>query len=69
MKYEVHICLVKDIEITNVEADNQVEAIKKAEKDVILHDTWDVDCYMVYEVGDYEHGREYDKNYQFASCI
>ena len=79
MKYDVHIFAIVRVKRVAVEADSQVEAIKKAEADTDLNQlfnrggdgdmnteyTDDIDCFHVDEQGDteYENSTWYDKDY------
>lgn len=79
MKYDVHILAVVRVKRTGIEADNQVEAIKKAEADTDLDrlfnkggdgdmsTEWadDIDSFHVDEENDpeYERSTWYDKDY------
>jgi len=75
-RYDVHIYPIVRVKVSGVEADNQVEAIKKAEQIIDLHSLLDrddeieyaedIDCFLVDEEGDeeYQKSRWYDKQYR-----
>ncbi len=79
MKYDVHIYPIVRVKVFGVEADSQVEAIKKAEtvfdfdqllnhyySDVEVEYADDIDGFLVDEQGDERHERSqfYDKEYR-----
>lgn len=74
MKYNVHIYPIVRIEVKGVEAENQEEAIKKAEAETDLHAALDrpsveyaedIDSFHVDEQDDplYNKSTSYDKHY------
>ncbi len=70
MKYTVHLYPIVMVKVEGVEAESQVEAIKKAEMQTDLNALFagyadDIDCFHVDEEGDTEYANSqwYDKNY------
>jgi len=76
-RYDVHIYPVVRVKVSGVEAESQVEAIRKAEEMTDFHRLFDreangieyaedIDCFLADEDGDEEYlnSRWYDKEYR-----